>query len=87
MLNSFWVKFGQRENLPQVKQCTTPQELYNIAEDDTNEVQDPEVLGAHVPVKGDSHVLIVKRLRDGRKETSVQANVQRQGRHHPGECV
>ena len=27
----------------------------------------PEVLGAHVPVKGDSHVLIVKRLRDGRK--------------------
>ena len=40
MLNSFWGKFGQRENLPQVKQCTTPQELYNITEDGTNEVQE-----------------------------------------------
>ena len=40
MLNSFWGKFGQRENLPQVEQCTTPQELYNITEDDTNEVQE-----------------------------------------------
>ena len=40
MLNSFWGKFGQRENLPQVEQCTTPQELYNITEDDTNVVQE-----------------------------------------------
>ena len=40
MLNSFWGKFSQRENLPQVQQCTTPQELYNITEDDTNEVQE-----------------------------------------------
>ena len=40
MLNSFWGKFGQRENLPQVKQCTTPQELYNITEDSTNQVQE-----------------------------------------------
>ena len=40
MLNSFWGKFGQRENLPQVTQCTTPQELYNITEDNTNEVQE-----------------------------------------------
>ena len=40
MLNSFWGKFGQRENLPQVEQCTTPQELYNITEDDTNQVQE-----------------------------------------------
>ena len=40
MLNSFWGKFGQRENLPQVTQCTTPQELYNITEDDTNVVQE-----------------------------------------------
>ena len=37
MLNSFWGKFGQRENLPQVQQC---QELYNITEDDTNQVQE-----------------------------------------------
>ena len=40
MLNSFWGKFGQRENLPQVEQCTTPQELFNITEDDTNQVQE-----------------------------------------------
>ena len=40
MLNSFWGKFGQRENLPQVEQCTTPQELYNITEDDTAQVQE-----------------------------------------------
>ena len=40
MLNSFWGKFGQRENLPQTEQCTTPQELYNITEDDTKQVQD-----------------------------------------------
>ena len=39
MLNSFWGKFGQRDYLPQVEQCTTRQELYNITEDDTNEVQ------------------------------------------------
>ena len=40
MLNSFWGKFGQRENLPQTEQCTTPQELFNITEDDTNQVQE-----------------------------------------------
>ena len=40
MLNSFWGKFGQRENLPQVEQCTSPQELYNITEDDTKQVCD-----------------------------------------------
>ena len=40
MLNSFWGKFGQRENLPQIEQCTTPQELYNITEDNTNQVQE-----------------------------------------------
>ena len=38
MLNSFWGKFGQRENLPQVEQCTTPDQLYKILEDDTLEV-------------------------------------------------
>ena len=40
MLNSFWGKFGQRENLPQTEQCTSPQELYNITEDDTKQVQE-----------------------------------------------
>ena len=40
MLNSFWGKFGQRENLPQTEQCTTPQELFNITEDDTKKVQE-----------------------------------------------
>ena len=40
MLNSFWGKFGQRENLPQVEQCTTPQELFSITEDDTKQVQE-----------------------------------------------
>ena len=39
MLNSFWGKFGQRENLPQVQQCTTPDQLYKLIEDDTLEVQ------------------------------------------------
>ena len=39
MLNSFWGKFGQRENLPQVQQCTNPDHLYKILEDDTLEVQ------------------------------------------------
>ena len=39
MLNSFWGKFGQRENLPQVEQCTTPDQLYKLMEDDTVEVQ------------------------------------------------
>ena len=38
MLNSFWGKFGQRENLPQVQQCTSPNELYNLMEDDTLQV-------------------------------------------------
>ena len=38
MLNSFWGKFGQRENLPQVQQCTSPNELYNVLEDDTLQV-------------------------------------------------
>ena len=40
MLNSFWGKFGQRENLPHTEQCTTPQELFNITEDDTNQVHE-----------------------------------------------
>ena len=40
MLNSFWGKFGQRENLPQTEQCTSPQELFNITEDDTKQVQE-----------------------------------------------
>ena len=39
MLNSFWGKFGQRENLPQVQQCTTPDQLYKLLDDDTLEVQ------------------------------------------------
>ena len=39
MLNSFWGKFGQRENLPQVMQCTSPDHLYKILCDDTLEVQ------------------------------------------------
>ena len=39
MLNSFWGKFGQRENLPQVEQCTSPDQLYKLMEDDTIEVQ------------------------------------------------
>ena len=40
MLNSFWGKFGQRENLSQVEQCTSPNELYNILDDDTKQVLD-----------------------------------------------
>ena len=39
MLNSFWGKFGQRENLPQVQQCTNPDQLYKLLDDDTLEVQ------------------------------------------------
>ena len=39
MLNSFWGKFGQRENLPQIEQCTTPDQLYKLLDDDTLEVQ------------------------------------------------
>ena len=39
MLNSFWGKFGQRENLPQIQQCTNPNQLYKILDDDTLEVQ------------------------------------------------
>jgi len=38
MLNSFWGKFGQRENLQQVKQCTNVEELYSYTEDDTIEI-------------------------------------------------
>ena len=38
MLNSFWGKFGQRENLPQVEQCTSPDQLYKILDDDKLEV-------------------------------------------------
>ena len=40
MLNSFWGKFGQRENLTQVEQCTSPDHLYKTLLDDTLEVQD-----------------------------------------------
>ena len=39
MLNSFWGKFGQRENLPQTEQCTNPDQLYKLLDDDTLEVQ------------------------------------------------
>ena len=39
MLNSFWGKFGQRENLPQIEQCTNPDQLYKLIDDDTLEVQ------------------------------------------------
>ena len=39
MLNSFWGKFGQRENLPQIQQCINPDQLYKILDDDTLEVQ------------------------------------------------
>ena len=39
MLNSFWGKFGQRENLPQIEQCTNPDQLYKLLDDDTLEVQ------------------------------------------------
>lgn len=38
MLNSFWGKFGQRENLPQTAQCVTPDEMYNITNDGTKQV-------------------------------------------------
>ena len=38
MLNSFWGKFGQRENLPQVQQCTNPDHLYKLLDDDSIEV-------------------------------------------------
>ena len=40
MLNSFWGKFGQRENLPQVEQCTSPNQLYDIMGDDSKQVTD-----------------------------------------------
>ena len=40
MLNSFWGKFGERTNKSKTEQCTSPQELYNITEDDTKQVQD-----------------------------------------------
>ena len=39
MLNSFWGKFGQRENLPQTAQCTSPDQLYKLLDDDCIEVQ------------------------------------------------
>ena len=39
MLNSFWGKFGQRENLPQTQQCLNPDQLYKLLGDDTIEVQ------------------------------------------------
>ena len=39
MLNSFWGKFGQRENLTQVTQCTNPDQLYKLINDDSIEVQ------------------------------------------------
>ena len=38
--NSFWGKFDQRENLPQVQQCTNPDQLYKIIGDDTKQVQE-----------------------------------------------
>ena len=37
MLNSFWGKFGQRENLPQVTQCVNLPQLYEVLKDDTLE--------------------------------------------------
>ena len=40
MLNSFWGKFGQRENLPQVDQCTSPNQLYDLLGDETKQVSD-----------------------------------------------
>ena len=39
MLNSFWGKFGQRENLPQTQQCLNPDQLYKLLGEDTVEVQ------------------------------------------------
>ena len=39
MLNSFWGKFGQRENLPQTEQCTNPDQLYKLLDVDSIEVQ------------------------------------------------
>ena len=37
-LYSYLDRFGQRENLPQVEQCTNPDQLYKRMEDDTVEV-------------------------------------------------
>ena len=43
MLNSFWGKFGQRENLSQVQQCTSPDQLYNLLDDDTIQVSNMRI--------------------------------------------
>ena len=40
MLNSFWGKFGQRENLPQIEQVVQPHQLYKILTDSANDVQE-----------------------------------------------
>ena len=39
MLNSFWGKYGQQGNKSQVKAISSPDRLYNLLNDDTQELQ------------------------------------------------
>ena len=41
MLNSFWGKFGQRENLTRTQQCINPSDLYNLTDDAGIEIIPP----------------------------------------------
>lgn len=44
MLNSFWGKFGERPNKRQVHTVTSPAELYNIMEDQGNNIHDIRII-------------------------------------------
>jgi len=68
MLNSFWGKFGQRENLQQVKQCTSEEELYRYTEDDTLKIITVRIYSDHV-------VDVVYKHKDGTITPSNKTNV------------
>ena len=44
MLNSFWGKFGERPNKTQTHTVTSPAELYNIMEDQGNNIHDIRII-------------------------------------------
>jgi hypothetical protein len=45
-LNSFWGKFGQRENLPIAQYFTKPEEYFNVVFDVANQLQSVRIISA-----------------------------------------
>ncbi|MCP4458015.1 MAG: hypothetical protein GY816_08330, partial [Cytophagales bacterium] len=66
-LNSFWGKFGQRNNLPKQSYCTKPEEYFKLVLDPGNEVINMQAIS-------DEMVCITHRKVEGFEEVTMSTN-------------